>query len=76
MRVEELAVEAVAPEVMRSERNCEDAVNVIAYEAYQRIHGETAFADLNIRDMDGLLGAARQYVKAHGSAYGIEWEEF
>lgn len=73
---QKLAVEAVAHDVMEAEDNCEDAVNGIAYEAYQRLYGETPMHEMNQRYVDELLYAARWHVRKHGEAYGIEWEEF
>lgn len=73
---QKLAVKEVAPAVMRAEGNCEDAVNGIAYEAYQLLYGPTPIGEMDRRRVDELMGAARWHVKEHGAAYGIEWEEF
>ena len=71
-----LYVEEVGRSVLASERNCEDAVNVIAYEAYCRRHGDTPMHELDMEEIDGFLEAAREFVRKKGKWYGIEWEEF
>ena len=70
------AVEMVGTDVLREEDNCEDAVNGIAYEAYQTIHGETPMFMMDVEEMDKLIALARTYVKRQGHFFGIEWEEF
>ena len=70
------AVESVGMEAMMSEGNCEDAVNVCAYEAYQLLHGPTPMTEMEPEKMDELMTAARSYVKSNCRSVGIEWEEF
>lgn len=70
------SVASVAASVMLEEDNCEDAVNGIAYEAYQAMNGETPMYLMDVDEMDRLLGEARAYVKANCDGYGFEWEEF
>lgn len=69
-------VDSVGTDVLREEDNCEDAVNGIAYEAYQAIHGETPMFMMDVEEMSKLIALARNYVKDNGKFYGIEWEEF
>ena len=70
------ACDMVGTDVLREEDNCEDAVNGVAYEAYQAVYGETPMMAMELDKMDGMLFAAREYVKRNGHYYGIEWEEF
>ena len=62
------------------ERNAEDATNLLAAAAYELATGRDVLTEQQTPDVlgtwDALLGAAREHVKAHGSSYGIEWEEF
>jgi len=74
--IHEAFVEEVGRKVFETERNCEDAVNVIAYEAYCARNGSTPFHLLDVAEMDEFLGAARKFVKRNGKYYGVEWEEF
>ena len=74
--IEDAVLDIVAIDVMREEGNCEDAVNVSAYEAYQFIYGETPMFQINVSNMDSLLGAARHYVKSNINRVDYEWEEF
>ena len=69
-------VDAVGADVLRIEDNCEDAVNCIAHDAYVTMFGYCDMWQMDIEQVDALLGIARKYVKAHGRYFGIEWEEF
>ena len=58
------------------ERNCEDAVNKLAYESWALWANEDPLgADVD-DDIDWFLGKAREYVKDKGPLHGLEWEEF
>lgn len=69
-------VDMVSLDVLREEDNCEDAVNGIAYEAYQIINGHTPMYKMDVKLIDELKGYACAIVKRYGRFYGIEWEEF
>lgn len=62
------------------ERNAEDATNLLAAAAYELATWRDILSEEQTPDVletwDALLGAAREHVKAHGSSYDIEWEEF
>lgn len=60
------------------ERNCEDAVNKLAYDAMALYDDRDDFwnYDFDVYVLDYFLGLAREYVKTYGPAEGIEWEEF
>lgn len=55
------------------ERNCEDAVNKLAYDAMALYDDRD---DFDTETLDYFLGLAREYVKAYGPAEGIEWVDF
>ena len=59
---------------MKEEGNCEDAVNVLSYNAYQRIYGETPMMEMDVEKMDEIKGAAIEYVKANIRFVDFEWE--
>lgn len=68
-------VDSVAVEEMRKTKNCEDAVNAIAYKAYNIIFGETHLANVDFSELEKLLRPAREQVKTHGWVYQIKWQE-
>lgn len=62
-----------------AERNPEDAVNVVAYYTAAALIGRDDPFPVDDAILDALSmtgGPARNYVREHGAAYGIEWEEF
>lgn len=70
-------IESIGMNVMRTEDNCEDAVNVIAGTAYEKLMGEPfELTEHAIEQLDVLLGFAREFVKSHISWVDYEWEEF
>lgn len=69
-------VECVGYDVLREEDNCEDASNVIARQAYVFAYGDTPYCMMDIANVNWLMGAACNFVKANGKQFGIEWEEF
>lgn len=71
------AVEAAAPAALEMVDNCEDAVNEIAYAAYEAMHdgAQPETAD-EIEELDRLMEYATETVKREGPAYGIEWEPY
>lgn len=69
-------VDEVGRTALASEGNCEDAVNVCAYLAYQARNGETPMSEMDVEEMDEFIAASRESVKKNGRFYGIEWEEF
>lgn len=70
-------VDSVTTDVLRIEKNCEDAVNAIAYKAYSIIFGvPKSLESVDLDELDKLLKFAREQVKAHGRFFGVPWEEF
>lgn len=69
-------IDSIGFQVMRDVDNCEDAVNVIAGSAYKMLFGPLELTDCAIRQLDALLGMAREYVKSHVKWVDYEWEEF
>ena len=75
--IEAAVMDVVGFDVMRENANCEDSVNVAAYEAYVFMYGEEPkpFEDSWL-EYDNLKGVAIEFVKEHCEHYGFEWEEF
>ena len=69
-------VECVGYDVLREEDNCEDASNVIARDAYVLAYGEVPYCEMDVANLNLLMGAACEFVKANGGSFGIEWEEY
>lgn len=69
-------VDAVGYGIMREEGNCEDAVNAIAREAYVALFGECPMHEMDVEQVDALLGMAREFVKGHIELVSYDWEEF
>lgn len=69
-------VEYVGYDAMAEVDNCEDAVNCVARDAYVAMFGDCPMCEMDVEQVDALLGAARAYVKAKCSWHGFEWEEF
>lgn len=75
--LENASVEACATEALRRNDNCEDAVNCMAYDAYELLNGGLLPAfDSDFVQADRLLGLASEIVKARGEQYGIKWESY
>jgi len=69
-------IDSIGFQVMRDVDNCEDAVNVIAGDAYKMLFGSLELTDEAIGQLDALLGMAREYVKSHVKWVDYEWEEY
>lgn len=69
-------IECVGYDVLREEDNCEDASNVITREAYVFAYGEVPYCEMDIENVNWLMGAACEFVKKNGGHFGIEWEEY
>ena len=71
-------VDSIGFQVMQDVDNCEDAVNVIAGNAYRLLFGKPFFelTDGTIEQLNVLLGFAREFVKANIRWVDYEWEEF
>lgn len=69
-------VDAIGIQIMKEEGNCEDAVNVIARDAYVMLFGDCDMFAMDVKEIDELLRIAREYVKANAEYAGFEWEEF
>ena len=69
-------IDSVVSLAMREEGNCEDAVNVTARLAYVKLFGNVPVTEMDIREMDMLLGMSRTQVKANIKWVDYEWEEF
>ena len=69
-------IDSIGIQIMREEGNCEDAVNVIAREAYVMLFGDCAMIAMSVKEVDELLRIAREFVKSHAEFVGYEWEEF
>lgn len=59
------------------EKNPEDAVNHLAYDALALWNNSDDLrCGFDSDDLDFFLGRAREYVRENGPAYGIEWVEY
>ena len=72
----EAAMVSMRDDVIAEQGNSEDAVNVLAYEAYQIVYGETSMCDMDVELMDELLVKAAWHVETRCEYCGIEWEEY
>lgn len=73
------AVEAAAPEALASESNTEDAVNLIAYTAFEALNSGAnpdTYADEDMEQLDRLIGYAAEIVRRNGPAHGIQWAPY
>lgn len=62
---------------MKEEGNCEDAVNLCAYNAYFWFYGVDKVCDVSdIESLDALLGAARRFVRENIDTVDYEWREY
>ena len=68
------AVSSVVHDAMRSEGNCEDAVNVTARLAYVKLFGDCPICEMDVREYDRLLGFARVQVRDNIKWVDYEWE--
>ena len=69
-------VDGVAAVPMFEEACCEDAVNVIAYDAYQAIFGNCPISQMDIAQTDELLRIARAHVKKNIRFASFEWLDY
>lgn len=69
-------VDAVAVVPMREEACAEDAVNVIAYDAYQALIGNCPMHQMDIEQTAELQRIARAHVKKNIRFASFEWDEF
>ena len=69
-------IDSIGMGIMRIQGNCEDAVNVIAREAYVMLFGDCDLMAMDVHEVDELLGMAREFVKSHVKWVDYEWEEF
>ena len=69
-------IDSIGFRTMREEVCCEDAVNVVSYRAYVRLFGPCKLFEMDVEEMDALMGIAREFVKAHVKWVDYEWEEY